>query len=149
MPNATRNLIFRIIYISFRISLKLGEQGWTVLRKTVNLKAGIVIWSLGSASQFLIWFVLSSQMQQDCEVSWGYAMHHSALLRMLVRGKLRATLTLLGKGDPLVSHHVIAFQSWMMNLQVNIGKLRENRIILHYILFSYVFLCPLTYFRKY
>lgn len=36
MPNITRNLIFReniYIYIYFKISLKLGEQGWIVFKK--------------------------------------------------------------------------------------------------------------------
>lgn len=54
MPDVTRNLIFRENIYFFQDFIKIRRARVNYIKERLNLKAGIVIWSLGSASQFLI-----------------------------------------------------------------------------------------------
>lgn len=77
-------------------------------------------------------------MQKDCEVRWGYVMQLLCFIEEAGPEKLRAASGPLGKVNPLVSHHIIAFQSWVMDFQVDLRKLRGNRVISHYDLFLWL-----------
>lgn len=119
-----------------KISLKLGEQVWIALKGDyVELKC-IVTWSVGSASPFLIWFVL---VVSDVEGLWGQLGQRNAaalfLLNRLGQGS-ESSFGSSGQSNTEASLHVIAFHSCgLIDLRMDLRKLRRNRISSYYGLF--------------
>lgn len=117
MPNVTRNHIFTENIYFFQGFIKIREAGVNYIKGKPRAFESRHCQSSGSASQFLIWIKLvfsdveRLQGQLGCVTQLLLKLCVEAAVEEAGSAMLGAAFSPLGNVDPLVSYHVIAFQT--------------------------------------
>lgn len=133
IPNTTRSLIFRdnIYFLQDFIKISGARVNCIKDREFENRHCHLGF-GVSICISHLVYISLL-RCREIVRLAGAVSCSCPALLRRLVRGSQELL------GVPLVSQNIIAFQSWMMNLQVDFkkDKWKQNNFSLYLILMSF------------